>query len=254
MIDELIKSKEKQLKIIVLECPYHSFHQEITQSLFAKNVNLKIQGYKEKLFDGILPVDENDYVADHIILCWEIEDSFFPITAWKSLRVSVAENFHLKFPVLSILESCENSSLHLEVVKKIVDRSKKNGIELSYDFSWTVDPHMRKARLVPRNYKDIFTAMFVLYHQDYGIQELFASGVHKFKTDKYFESWGYKKIEFGGAPLPPLSYGHYGKLDFSFMHMTEFSQEAKEIAQSYLPLWQQRLHIGKDIDEEVRAA
>lgn len=227
------------LRIVIMNCPYDAREQPQTRELFGKMAALKLRGYRSEYAYGVLPLDATDFVGCHFMLCEERHGQLQPIMACRMTTLERCRIHGLPFPGLA-LAAMANTSQHFELVQAIVDRCEREGIGLAYDGSMTINPQIRRERRIVR---DIFTAMFVLVHDEYGVQETIAGAVLRLGTGKYLSSWGYRTLDHNGAPLPPLAVQPLLGEPVTLMHLKEFTPGARAIADRYLALWERRLTI-----------
>lgn len=231
-----------KIKFVILDCPYDTWDDPRTRELFTKMVGLKLRGFRHEHFYGVMPVDASDFVGLHQIICEEREGELNPVLASRVISLDRCRVHNLVFPALSLVRLAQAPE-HEEVVQSIVDRCERNGIGLSYDSSWTIDPEIRKDRARTARLRDMFTAIYVLSHQEYNLPEIIGGGTLRFKADQYFSYWGYEWISRSGRRLDPISVAHLGGEQVAVMHLQRFSPEALAIADQWKLLWKRRLII-----------
>src|SRR5262249_21696007 len=137
----------------------------------------------------------------HFMLCERHDGQLQPIMACRMMTLDRCHIHRLPFPALTLAQTADTSE-HSDEVQAIVDRCQRRGRGIAYDGSLTIDPRIRRERRIVR---DIFTAMFVLVHDAYGVQETIAGAVRRLRTGKYLASWGYRPIVRSGMLLPPVA-------------------------------------------------
>jgi hypothetical protein len=93
-----------KLKIIVLNSPYDTIQNPLTQSLLAKTIAMKIAGYRKHYPYGVLPADSYDFVATHLILCEENNGDYEPLMGMKFTTYERCKIHNLEFPILHIVD------------------------------------------------------------------------------------------------------------------------------------------------------
>ena len=144
----------------------------------------------------------------------------------------------MTFPPLAM---ASGSKPHFKAISWIVERAEREGRVISYDSSWTMDPKVRREPGYPRLLREILTATLVQVHREYGIEESICAGVPRMKTEKYFESIGYRPIEQKGIPLPPLAFEQRMGDSIIYLHKESFTADATAMANRYMTLWDRRL-------------
>jgi hypothetical protein len=234
--------KTKRLRIVILGSPYDTLQDPLAQSLFAKTMALKIEGYRAEYPYGALPVETTDFIATHSILCDERDDGLIPLMAYRSVSHSCAKTFGLPFGGLAVVNSAGGVE-HAKAIQGILNRCEASGREISYDSSWTINPEVRKDRELTAHLQEIMRAMHVLYHVDYNIPEIVAAGVVRFKMERYYRFWGYELIAKDGVPLGPIPLPFLRQESVLMFWLSKFSKEALEQAEKYRSLWNERIDI-----------
>jgi hypothetical protein len=243
------------LRMVILNCPYDTWDQAETRDLFGKMASLKLRGYGSEYSYGVLPLDTTDFVGCHFMLCEDRRGQLQPIMACRMTTLERCRVHRLTFPALA-LAAMADTAQHVETVQAIVERCERRGSGIAYDGSLTIDPRIRRERRIVR---DVFTAMFVLVHDAYGVQETIAGAVLRLKTGKYLSSFGYRALDRDGVPLAPVAVQPLLGEPVLLMHLAEFASDARAMADQYLRLWDRRLTIeaptqaARTIGEGVRS-
>ena len=56
----------RNIRLVVIDCPYESWHAPFPRELFAKMVDLKLRGFKSHYSHGVLPLDTTDFLMNAI--------------------------------------------------------------------------------------------------------------------------------------------------------------------------------------------
>lgn len=241
----------KKLKLIILDLPYDSIvSSDFTRQIYSKMMSLKIRGYQRDYPYGVLPFDNTDLFSTHKIVCEEQGDgSFEPVLAYRSITLERCNKFSINLPIFNIAKECDNF-LYARSISNVIDNFKAHPHKLSYDSIWTLDPKYRSDKSMGLFFKDVMTAIHVLYHEQMQIPYVLAGGVHRFKLERTYHYWGYENLKWLGEVLPPHPLKHLSNQETgSMFFLKSFSEEAKKVAESFRWLWDDRIHISSESNE-----
>lgn len=233
----------KNLKIVILKCPYINWKSSATQECFAKVVDLKLKSYCEKHHLGVMPVDTTDFICDHILVCEEEGDSLTPILGVKSLDYSRCDIFHVDFTISAFLKNGGHAE-HLTALNEILDQCRQKDEKIAYYSSWAMLPEVTRNRPLATSLKNIFTGLTVLHHTHEGIAQLLGLGVPKYRTDQFFKTWGFDQVAREGQVLDNIPFFILGDIDGVFIHLKQYSEFALDCADNTMDMWKNRLVIG----------
>lgn len=245
-----------KFKIVIIESAYDHWDSKLTQKYFSDAVSLKLRGYKAEYPYGILPVDTTDFISTHHLLCKETDLGLYPLMAYKSITYQKATIHNLPFPILNLAKSI-GINKHEEAINNIVLRCESDGLKLSYDSSWTIDPETRKDRELTQTLRNIMTALHSLYHHNAKTDEIISLGSLRFKMERLFLYWGYNPIALESKPLDQFIVPSYFNEPVMMFHQTSgFSKQALEDARVYMNLWDDRLvlDITQLQDKQIKVA
>ncbi len=234
------------LKILQLNCPSHNWDNHEFRSIFNQMIELRLSGYRKYHFQNALPLDTVDFIADHLFICRETDKGLEILSCVKSISKAVADMHRVGFTPEMILKKETKKEAYLEAYNAIINAAHSENKDVAYYSSWTMKHHS----LLPEEkvlLKEIFTAMTINYHTEKNIKYLFGFGVPKFKTDAYFETWGYERVRFQGKPLENIPASLLEGIDSVFMALEHFTPYAKAIGEKYADLWKNRIVLGEDM-------
>lgn len=240
-----MSSEQPRLRVVVIDCPYDSWEDGQTASFFGKMVGLKLRGYKPEYAYGVMPVDTTDFLANHQLVC-RIEDdgSMNPLLGFRSLTYDRCQLHNLPFAGISLCRAAGAPAQEkrvAEIVQSAVDRNRT----IAYDSAYTIDPAIRQDRELTRTLREIFKGIYVLYRQDYGIHEQIAGGTIRFKTDQFFEYWGYRPLSTSdGELLPPIQVASLLRESVRVMHLETLTEKSITEAQPWKLMWKNRLTLS----------
>ena len=242
-----------KIKLVTLECPYDTWGDGITETLFSRVVQLKLKGYKAEYPYGVLPVDTTDFICTHHMACIEVGKELYPVMAYKSVTSDRLKTHSLPFPLINLLKYCGTKE-HLIAVQDIVTKCELNNKKLSYDSSWTIDPEIRKDLSFKPLLREIMNTMHVYFHKDNGTDEILSLGSTRFKMEKLFDYWGYKLIEYMGKSLATFDVPTYFNENVVLIHQSNgFSKSANTDAKKYETLWEEKVVIKSKTQRKVAA-
>lgn len=257
----------KNIKLVILKCPYTTWHDPITQYFFVKTIELKIEGYQRKHFFGVMPFDQTDFVSDHLLICAKDEknnvvpisaaqplpfnvQTLKPISGVKSLAFDICNPFKLDFTVSAFFKK-SNQPKHFASVQESIEECFKANRRISYYSSWTQSPLIRKNTEAVAVMKEIFAAMTVCHHREENITDLLGLGLPKFNTDKFFMNWGFERSTVQGEPVENVPLAFLDGIDCVLMHLRHYSDYAMQMTEKYAELWNDRLVVGQSLAQAI---
>ena len=212
------------------------------RDLFYKMIQMKLRGYEAEYPAGVLPIDTTDFIATHVLVCEEKKGNLIPLTGTKVTRLVDTLHHQISFPGLSLVHAAE-SKVHIEAMKRLIDRCIKNRTDLSYAGSWTTLPEARKNPSLNEQIIPLFQSAFINYHLDENIPEIITAGVLRFKVDRFCQKVGYEKMTDQDIELPPMSVKHVFGEEVQLLHLKNFSTLGLEIAMHYKEMWLNRIEF-----------
>lgn len=243
-------------QIVILDSLYDNIHDDQALQLFAKAARLKIQGYQGNYTFPVLPVDQTDFIATHILLCEKSATGLEPIMGYKIVTFDQCQRFKQEFPAFHVIGSQTSLPDHFTAIAAEVGQAQEGRERLGYIGSWTVRPNLDDKRTMARHCRDVSTATLVLMCRELGLTRGLTFAVRRFKVEKYHESMGLKPLEHEGKALEPFPYeAFFGELcSVSLLDTKAFSEEAKSMAVRYQDLWKERLVLRSDPAAVKKAA
>ncbi len=250
-MDFKLQKKLKNLVMVILKCPYLNWHNKNTRELFTKMISLKLEGYQRKHFFGVMPIDQTDYIANHLLICKkEKNGDLIPISGVKSLPYDFCKVFRTDFTIELFLKK-DNQLEHLHYVQNLIKESQESQRRISYYSSWTQSPSIRSDFELVQILKELFAAMTVLHHREEKTPDLLGLGLPKFKTDSFFYSWGFERAKLDKKELVNIPLRFLGGIDCVVMHLKHYSDYAKEMSNKYLNVWMNRVSVGKSFNPDT---
>ncbi|MGK5085055.1 hypothetical protein WDW37_17335 [Bdellovibrionota bacterium FG-1] len=233
----------RNLRVVVLDCPYDTIQNEQTQGLFAKLAALKIAGYQAEYPYGALPLDTTDFIAVHLLLCEERSGNLLPLMGFKSVTAKRCAIHNIPFPAHGVLRGNDLPEYE-KALDEIISTSRSKGQEIAYNSSLTVHPDARHDKQLRQLCTDMTVALFVKYYQEYKIPNVIAAATLRFKVQVVKEFAGFEYLSLNGSPLPPFDCKPFFGEKVALMHLRQFRDEAKFWANRYSCLWDNRLTIS----------
>jgi hypothetical protein len=245
-----------KLRIVVLKSPFQiwtQYEDPVFQKLFTEMVGLKIRGYGAEYPEGVLAVDTSDFIATHLLVCQEGREGLRPIMGFKTTSLADCEKHRVAFPALGLVQAAE-AKPHIEVMKGIIARCLKEGKQLSYTGSWTIEPHLRKNKELSRELVKLFKTTYVFHHLEQKVDEIITGGTMRFKADTLLGDMGHDPLAGPAGMLEPIQVRHLFQENVRVLHLKKFSALAKETVEPYRSMWEDRLEISCESIELVHGS
>ncbi|MDD0851849.1 hypothetical protein HBN50_02025 [Halobacteriovorax sp. GB3] len=242
--------------IVVLDCPYDTLHDPRTRDILNDTVQLKVDGFKTGYQYGVLPVDTADFIATHILMCFKYGERYLPVAGFKSITPQRSEFHRIQFPLLSLLNSSK-ANVHSQIIVNELEQADKKGLQARWDSSYTILPSLRKDRAITEHLKELFICSHVNFHKEFKSDIVYSSGVVKYKTDQFFSSWGYERIQNKGEDLPLISQYSLFEEQVRLMRLSRLDHPyALEMAEKFKDIWDNKTVISskKELKLLKRAA
>jgi hypothetical protein len=241
----------KNLQLIVLKDAFHIWPEPLVQDYFAKAINLKHLGYKGKYPVGAVPVDTTEFTGNHLLVCQKTTEGLKPFMGFRSISLQKCETHFSKFPLLQIAQS-SGSPLHAEAVAFHIERCKKEQLNLIYNGGWTILPSFRRDPQLNTQCKEMMMAFdYLFHHAPHTPYEVFGAGVVQYKTEKFFQSYGYDYMTYQGNELSEIPSHYLGGVLIKFLRVQEYKPLAIHLAKQYEHLWFQRIELSEESLQEV---
>lgn len=232
---------EGDLQIVVLDEACAHWDQPNVVSLFSDITALKFRGYRDDYSVGALPVDATDFVGAHVVIRDKRSDQI--LMGYKWVTSDRARKYNLDFPALSAVRQA-GSTRHEGRLRQLLEDQNVSK-RLGYIGSWTIGAEQRarpeQARLLVR----VSIAAHYAFARTYRIDECFALGVPRLRTEKIQLSAGYELVDDGEAALGPFPLRSLADEPVCLMHLKHHSNEARALADEYAQLWDERLCFGR---------
>jgi len=235
----------KRSRIVLFESPIQNWKSEQARNLFCKIVALKREGYGKEFPENILPLDATDFYGTHLMICEEdSRGNLDPFVAYKSVSNTLCDHYRTVFPALSGLRLSQ-ATRYEDGLKKVIAAAQANGGQISYDSAWTMKPEIRRDKELSKRIRDIMTMIGIRYHQQSSVTEWITCGVHRFKTNEYFEWMGCNAIS-----------GEYSLFTsnnekVTLYHMNKPSQDALDIAHLNEYFWKKKRVLANREEQEI---
>lgn len=240
---KIVKSK-LNLEIVILYCPYQNIENKETMDMFSKLVRLKNRGYENRHESGSIPLDTNDFIADHPLLCRrELNGELTPISGSKVISYEACKYFNLEFAMEATLKK-GNHLQHMDVFTNLVHNALLNNKKLAYHGGYTMDPAVRINAESKNEVRELFASLTYFFLRQMLITDLLAIRVTKFNTEKYFNEWGYQRCKNGNFELDEFSLPFLTNTYGAMIHLSEYAPSLIALAEKYYDLWNERTEIG----------
>ena len=254
----LVKKDEQQelldrLQVVVLDCPFDTFADPLTQKYFGRYIALKLDGFMNEYEKGILPLGAYDFIGTIVMICEKNGDELQPITCFKSTTLDRAKEFNLAFELTHLFHT-EAERENCEYVEGLISRVVSEGKKLGYNSSWTMSAKWGRGTPLRKFMLNLSVSALANYYTEYGIQEVLSAGVLRFKIDQFQKNMGFDFIQYNGKALPPMETWFAKKEKVLLMHLTKFSVETLAAAKAYRSLWDRRITLDSAHFEKKKSA
>ncbi len=198
-------------------------------------------GYKSVYPYGVLPIDSNDWFANHVVLCKVDDAGVYPITGFKSITKGTVDKVGQDFSFYSHLIG-DNSANVIESSKLWVKEVSEAG-ETAYQGGWTMCPELTADKVVRRMALEVSQALMPLYYGEYKIPNMIFAVNSKFKVNKLAEPLGFKYLRQHGIKLPACEWSGHADALYYIMHIENYGylDYATQLRDKYKTLWDRRL-------------
>lgn len=233
---------------------YDSIQDTLTQNLFSKIVEFKINGYLKEYPYGTLPLDSADFFASHLLIKNTENDKI--IIGMKSVTYNKCEIHKTKFPMFGMLESIDDTSKHLSVLKDIITSHQINQStdKLAYNGSYTVCPETRANKEEMKTVWEMSQAMMVNHYLEEKTKQVIAICSKQFKIDKVKKNLGWDYFYFDNSALDEYQCMSLANALFLPMTVTQHSEFALNLANQYKSMWDCRLEPKVSVVDIKKAA
>ena len=229
-----------ELQIVILEDLKSLWEKKEIREFYNEILSLKFDGYSGVYGDNVISTDKIDFFGTHLVVCKK-GLKLKPIFSFKSVTLEKCETFNTVFPAINLIAK-DGDKRCLWELEKIVNKAKKHGRSISFEYSWAQDPDEKELRTKEQAqlYRDLVMMMVYQYHTENNISEMIACGAPKVKTVQFLEQMGMKKI----GPHSKFLQKDLNNTEAYILHLTEFSEYAKEMAKKYSAMWDERLILS----------
>lgn len=185
-----------------------------------------------------------------VLICEWRNGELTPLSGTKVVKSSQCRYFRRPFPPVELVRSGGEEKCLKAMEKTVADLHSK-GDDISYDYSWTVLPELRRSDR-SAELKEAMLGVWAIYHKDSALKNFFVSGTLKVKTDKFF-------LSAGCTPVVGGSYYYLRGINDEkalMMRSEKFSAWVEDLTDKYRDLWNRRIVIGDELQpqEQLNAA
>jgi hypothetical protein len=235
-------------RVVILDRPVAGWGDPLVQELFAKLVTLRLSGYGARYAQSVLPLDTNDFISTHIMLCTESERGLLPRMAYRHTSFEQCAAFGLPFPVLAPMLAV-GATRHAHIVRDTLARCERERKAVDFVGSWTIDPAVRSDRNMFRELWEITIALCASHNREHRVAEAFGGAVVCLRTERLLGACGLRPVLDEGAPLPPVGIPHLRGEQILLMHRTGIPDEALALADKWRWLWEGKVIAGGTSDD-----
>lgn len=244
----------KKIHFVILKKPYDTFSDSVeTRDFLGKVFKLKLDGYTKYYPYGILPISDVDFMADHLVVCHEINGELIPVSGVKSIRYSTCSSFNVPFPAINHLFDSQSDlfPVHKEAIKNWSNQLTQKGEDFVYFGSWTMSPFLSKEdRSIVR---DLNFAIICFFHRHERIRNLINATSTTNSVHIHEEKMGFNYLQDkNGKELGTFQAHNFAGKPFALMHITgdDFLDDYIRSIDKFKSLWDNRKVIGEEISRK----
>jgi hypothetical protein len=162
--------------------------------------------------------------------------------AFKSISASVCSRFNLNLPIIELLKAGDHKP-HLDAVHQYLAERSRENVDTYYDCSWTIDPQLNQSKTTRLLLLELVPALTVWWHSQKPRISVLGLGVPKYKTDRFFQKWGYQSMSQGNSLLPAFPHASLMNEPTTLMCLNSFSKVATGLAHKHRHYWHNRLTL-----------
>jgi hypothetical protein len=250
--EHTIENTDMGIRIVVLDRVFDYWMDPKIREFFGDVLALRFEGYGQEYPRHVIPADNSDYFATHIVTCEEYSDGkLIPISSYKMVSMKRCQEFKREFVGMQVPKEA-GARDHLDAVASIMASCEEKKIDLGYCCSWTIRPRIRKNEILTKLIRNMVYSSHSNWQKEAQVPEMVIAGVQKFKADIYQESIGYKKFQINGRVLDTFGHTDLAQEQVFMLHMTEFSEYCKSMAARYQSYWDDRLVLGGQSNSAVQ--
>lgn len=198
----------------------------VVRDLFPKILDLKYKCFGARYSDSMLPVDTYDYISDHICICREEDGENKLVSCYKITTPDICKRFKMDYLANHIMKMHADYPEHIQTIERISNENT----DVIYSGGWCVDPedsYVKKGSTILPEFINFFTAVFLHCHMLYNADASLMIGIKAFKTDRYFEKWGFEPItDEEGNELSTFPLASHDNIESVFMEFKGFTKDS----------------------------
>lgn len=238
---------DKKYKIVILENIFENANSFFGKYFFPKIIHEKKRGYHHSHTNNYLPMGQDDYICSFITVCEELNGDYVPICLAKVVPYSRCQYYNVPFPMLELLKGHMNENDFMAIENTIQDLADQN-LDFTYSGGWTMNPDYRGNSETGQILRELYTACHYLLHEKNNYHSFFGFGCPRFKTDKFFKSWGVEVMKNNDQEIGTIYSPNHNGEEILSMHgiIDNMSDWKKAMADKYFSLWNERIEISAD--------
>jgi hypothetical protein len=234
-------------RIVQVNNPYDQWRDPLVRELFEKATTLKFADYGCKYPKGVIPADTSSWFCDHLLVCQE-HNGLQPIIGFQRVTLDRCRSHYRSFSPLAICEEAGDER-HSTEMKKLISQFDSRPHKLSYTGSFTVDPELRSDRELTKELVHLMVVLHYFLHLEEGEgHEYITGGAIRFKIDALLMRYGFFPLLESKEEneIDTLALHPYAGEEVRLMRCQQFNQEMVQLAEQYLPMWQNRMVLRSD--------
>lgn len=231
-----------RFKVVIIDYPVLCLDDPFVSSLLGRTLKMKYEGYASTYDDSVLPMDQTDFFATHLILCEEVYDKLIPVIAYKSISYERCLKHKVEFPALALMKT----DGQLEAAKAVENLLLSVGDphKISYEASCAQNLSYRNSKEegLKETIRELLTMMLVQHHHEFSIPHMLICGIPRVGTDLLLQKMGLSKIN----TYAEFKQSNLNKEPAVLLYREGFNNYAEAVAKKHIKIWDKRLFHSKD--------
>ena len=230
-----------RFKVVMIDYPVLCLDDPLVSGLLGQVLNMKYKGYASTYDDSVLPMDQTDFFATHLILCEEVLDDLIPVIAYKSISYDRCLKHGVEFPALALMKT-DGQLEAVKAVEKLLS-SVQDPYKISYEGSCAQNLIYRNSKEegLKEKIRELLTMILVQHHQEFGIPHMLICGIPRVGTDRLLERMGLLRINSHAE----FEQSNLKKEPAVLLYKEGFNEYAESVARKYIKIWNEKSIYSK---------
>ncbi len=234
----------KKVKLVILDNFYDVSESSFAQTMYAKILNWKIDGYKNRYQDIFIPVDQADHFSKHYVFCFDEGGDLIPFSGQRYINFKKCEHFNVEFPLLTTVRN-SGCKRNLTFLNNLIQKNKTKKRELIYPSGFTLSSNLAGLSLYSQFGADTTAAIHYWESLKKSKVEFITASVNRFKTYRLLKSVGHQFGRDEEGVLPHFPKKQAGNEMLRLMHTDTLDNQCQINYEKYIELFEKAEIIDK---------